>query len=281
VVRRRSPLPPSWLAVVEGATAAFTGTARVLGDTPAATSLRGPGHEVTAEVTPGDAVFGPPPAAALTLKGETALPPERRVTSRFPPDSLRELPYWDQAQPGTATPVLCLLSTPPALRALTGPGDDLPHAVATIRGWTAATGDVERDLAKPSPAVCYVAGFELLLRTTPDVPALASRFLRLPGRPGAAARGILQLLQQRTVLLADTEVADLARRLLPGLAAETDPEAAVAYLAFFSATRDRLTATDPALAAAVRTEAGRAAERPYDGGPWQQEVIRYARAVTV
>jgi hypothetical protein len=278
---RRSPTPASWLTVVETAPAAFTGTARLTGETPAPVAARGGGYALTAAVEPGRVVFGSPPDTTVELHGETSLPPERRPPPgepRFPPDALREVPYWDQARPGDPAPVLCVQSQPPVVRALTGPGDDLPDAVAMIRGWTGPA-DVERDLANPAPAICYVAGFELLLRTTTDVPGLAERVLRLPGRPGAAAAGILQLLQARAAQMPDADVTALARRLLAAMADEQDPQAAVAYLAWFSAQQPRIGDLD----GAVRDEAQRVAARPFDGpdgDAWRAEVTRYAQALT-
>jgi hypothetical protein len=274
---RRTPAPASWLTVAESAAAAFTGTAHLVRDTPAPASGRGGGFAVTAEIHPERAVFGPLPDSPVTVDGETSLPAGRRTgpgEARFPPDTLRAVPYWDQARPGDPQQVLCVQSAPPVVRALTGPGDDLPGAVAMIHAWS-GPGDVERDLANPAPAICYVAGFEYLLRTTTDVPALAERILRLPGRPGAAARGILDQLQARAVHLPDRDVTVLAGRLLPVLADETDPEAVVAFLAWFSAQQSRLGDLD----AAVRDHAAAAAARPFDG-PWAAEVARYAQAVT-
>ena len=281
---RRSPRPATWLGVVETATAAFTGTAHVLSDTPAQageTTLRGAGYMLAAEIAPDRAIFGPRPDAAVTLRGETARPPERRQEPggpRFPPDSLRDVPYWDQACPGADPPVLCVLSDPPVLRALLGPDDDLPGAVGIIRGWVEQGTDVRKSLPG-APAVCYVAGFELLLRTTTDLPGLVERILRIPGRPGAAARGILQLLNVRTGRLPDADVAALARKLLAVLADERDPEALVAYLTWFDAHRQRATGLDKDL----RAEAERVVTLRFDGpdgAAWQQEVARFAAPLT-
>ncbi|GIG23015.1 hypothetical protein Cch01nite_37390 [Cellulomonas chitinilytica] len=287
---RRNPGQPSWLTVVEGATAAFTGTARVVGDEPAdaaQTSGRGSGYLVTASVSPGDAVFGALPDAAQTVTGETSRPPERRLDPdgpRFPPDTLRDVPFWDQARPGVDAPVLVVASDPPVVRALTGPDDDLPAAVATIRGWTDGDADVERDLEQDleggAPAVCYVAGFELLARTTSDLPGLAERFLRMPDRPGAAVHGIIALLGPRTGALPDDEVADLGRRLLGVLADEQDPEALVAFLGWFDAHRARL---DKGVVKVLPGQAARAAGLRFDGpdgDAWTQEVARFAEPLT-
>jgi hypothetical protein len=243
--------------------------------------MRGAGYTLAAEIVPDHVVFGPRPGATVTLRGETGRPPERRQgpgEPRFPPDSLREVPYWDQARPGAQTPVLCVLSDPAVLRALLGPDDDLPHAVGTIRGWVSQGGDVERGLPG-APAVCYVAGFELLLRTTTDLPGLVERILRTPGRPGAAARGILQLLHPRVGQLPDAEVVTLARKLLAIMADEREAEALVAYLIWFDAHRERVTGLDRE----IRAEAERVATIRFDGPEaetWHQEVVRFAAPLT-
>jgi len=278
---RRNPGQPSWLTVVSDATGAFTGTARVVGDEPTdatQTSARGSGHLVTASVSPDRAVFGDLPGSPQTFTGETSRPPERRPAPdgpRFPPDSLREVPFWDQARPDADLPVLVVLADPPVLRALTGADDDLPGAVATIHGWTDDGADVEGSLTSGAPAVCWVAGFELLTRSTTDLPGLVSHLLGLPGRPGAAVRGILAV---RALL--DDDVAELGRRLLGVLTDEQDPEALVALLAWFDAHRSQVGSD---VLDAVRTEAARAAglrfDRP-DGDAWSQEVARFAEPLT-
>ena len=281
---RRSPHPATWLSVVETATAAFTGIARVVRDTPAPageTTFRGAGYTLAAEIEPDQVVFGPRPDARMTLRGETGRPPDSRQDPggpRFPPDSLRDVPYWDQAGSGAETPVLCVLSSPPVLRALLGPDDDLPRAVGMIRGWVGHEDDVERSLPGAS-AICYVAGFELLLRTTTDLPGLLERILRIPGRPGAAARGIIRLLHPRTGQLPDAEVAAVARKLLAVMAHERDPEALVAYLTWFDAHKERVTG----LAKEVRAEAEQVATLQFDGPDgeaWRQEVARFAAPLT-
>lgn len=281
---RRNPGQPSWLTVVSAATGAFTGTARVVGDEPAdasQTSARGSGYLVTVSVSPDDAVFGPLPGSPQTFTGETSRPPERRLDPagpRFPPDTLREVPFWDQARPDVDLPVLVVLADPPVLRALTGPDDDLPGAVATIHGWTDGGADVSATLAGGAPAVCWVAGFELLARSTTDLPGLVARVLGLPGRPGGAVRGIVALLSARA--LPDDQVADLGRRLLEVLADEQDPEALVALLGWFDAQRSRI---GPDVLDEVRAVAARAAALRFDGpdaDAWSQEVARFAEPLT-
>lgn len=298
---RRSPRPPSWLTAIESATAAFTGTARVTGDAPAPTTSRGNGFAVTAEIQPDRVIFGhladetgnrpadeagslpadvasgpsasgpqSIPAGPVTVRGETSRPPERRLDPagpRFPPDSLREVPYWDQARTGSATPVLVVLTEPPVVRSLLGTGDDLPSAVAAVRGWVERGDDVESSLPGAS-AVGWVAGFELLLRTATDVPALTARILGSPGIPGAAVRGIL-------ALLATADPAPLARTVLDTMAGARDPEAVVAALTWLDANRGQLAGLDQE----IRAAAERATRQTFEGD-WQQEVARHAEAIT-
>lgn len=254
--------------------------------TAAETGFRGAGFAVATEIDPGRSIFGADLDRRVLLHGETPLPPERRTDPggpRFPPDSLREVPFWDQARPHLAIPVLCLTAEPPVVRALVGPEDDLPAAVALIHGWLdseAGHADVERDLTerRVSP-VAWVAGFELLLRTSTDVADLSARFLRLPNRPGAAARGVLTLLRRTLPEMPESEIAVLAQQLLDAMVDETDPEALVAYLSLLDAEHQRITAADAALADAVRTAAERAVtlhvEGP-DGEAWAGELARFA-----
>ncbi|GLY99881.1 hypothetical protein [Actinoplanes sp. NBRC 103695] len=268
---RRSPEPPSWLTVVESASAAFTGTARVVADAPAATAARGTGYRVTAEIEPGRVLFGA--GEPVTVQGETSRPPERRLDPdgpAFPPDSLREVPYWDQARSGRPAPVLCVLGEPPVVRTLIDAFDDLPFAVEVIRGW-AGDGDGVESSLRGKPAICYVAGFELLLRTESDVPGLVGRILRIPERPGGAVRGILALLPVGT-----TDAAALARVLLDVLAAEQrQPEAVVALLSWFDANRGLIAGLD----GEIRAEAERVAALPFERY-WQEQVARSAAPLT-
>ena len=274
---RRSPKPATWLSIVESATAAFTGTARVVDDSPASISARGSGFRVTAEITLGEAVFGPLPDAPVTADGETSRPPDRRpdpAGPRFPPDSLREVPYWDQARPNIDTPVLCVQSNPPAVRTLLGADDDLPRAVALIRGWVAQGADVMGGLPG-APAPAFVAGFELLLRTTTDLPGLLDSVLAIPGRPGAAVRGIVALLPPHTNLLPGPAFTAVARILLAALSTERDPEALVALLSWFDANSDRTADLEKEIKAAAERATALTFTGP-DGDAWHQEVIRFA-----
>ena len=281
---RRSPGAASWLDVVESATAAWTGAARLVGEEPVpetGTSFRGPGFALSVEVTPDGAVVGEPPAGPVTLRLLTARPAERREPPgayRFPPDTLREVPYADQAVPGTGAPVLVVASDPPVVRGLLAPDDDLPDAVRVIHRWTRGDAEVLGDLAAGVPPLAVVAGYELLLRSTTDVAALTDRVLRLPGLPGAATRGVLALLHLRTGSLPDEQVVAVARTLLDVLADETDPEGVVAALTWLDAHRDRYRA-DPDLRALVDDRVRRVTSLTFDGpdaDSWQQEVARHA-----
>lgn len=274
---RRSPKPASWLSIVESATAAFTGTARIVDDSPASTSGRGSGFRVTAEITPGEPVFGPLPDAPVTADGETSRPPDRRpdpAGPRFPPDSLREVPYWDQARPHTGTPVLCVRSSPPAVRTLLGADDDLPRAVDLIRDWVAQGADVMGGLPG-APAPAFVAGFELLMRTTTDLPGLLDSILAISDRPGAAVRGIVALLPPHTNLLPDATFTAVARILLATLSTERDPEALVALLTWFGANSERTSDLEKDIRAAAERASTLTFAGP-DGDVWHQEVTRFA-----
>jgi hypothetical protein len=274
---RRSPKPATWLSIVESASGAFTGTARLVDDSPASTSARGDGFRVTAEITPGEAVFGPLPGGPVTVDGTTRRPPDRRpdpAGPRFPPDSLREVPYWDQARSDTGTPVLCVQSSPPAVRTLLGADDDLPRAVDLIRNWVAREADV-LDGLPGAPAPAFVAGFELLLRTTADLPGLLDGMLAIPDRPGAAVRGIVALLPPHTNLLPDVTFTALARVLLAALSTERNPEALVALLTWFGANSDRTSDLGKDVMAAAERASTLTFAGP-DGDAWHQEVTRFA-----
>lgn len=292
--RRRNPAPPSWLSVVESASAAFSGTATVVSDEPVSaeqTSFRGAGHEVTAEVEIDRTLFGDAPDSPVTVEGQTSRAPESRSAPdepRFPPDTLREVPFWDQAVPGAAQEVLVVLAYPPVVRALLGTGDDLPDAVAMIRTWTekgAGPKAVEGDLSgSDAPhAVAFVAGFELLARSTDDLAALTDRFLGLSAIPGAAVRGILALLNRQAGQLAEAQLAAVGRRLADGFAAESDPEALVAYATWFDAHHEQVEAADESAWSDAVAAAERAASLTFDGADgdaWHQEVTRFTGALT-
>ncbi|MFC4613387.1 hypothetical protein ACFO3K_01545 [Cellulomonas algicola] len=280
---RRTPAAGSWLDAVESASAAFVGTARLVDERPVPadeTPFRGDGFALDVEVVPDHPVFGAAPDGPLTVELLTARPPDRREppgAPRFPPDSLREVPYADQALPGADDPVLVVATDPPVVRGLLRPDDDLPAAVTTIRRWIDERADdatVLRDAATTTSPVAVTAGFELLLRTTADVAGLTERFLRLPNLTGGAVRGIVALLHARP--LTDPEIVDVATRLLGALAGTHDPEALVAYLGWFDAHRGRY---GDDVAVRVRVQVARVVDRTFDGSDgdaWHQEVARYA-----
>lgn len=281
---RRAPAARSWLDAVESASAAFTGTARLVDERPVPageTAFRGDGFALDVEVVPDLPVFGAPPDAPLTVELVTARPPDRREppgAHRFPPDTLRAVPYADQALPGADDPVLVVATDPPVVRGLL-PDDDLPAAVATIRGWLDAGADepaVLRDVGGSADPVLAAAGFELLLRTTTDVAGLTERFLRLPTVADGAARGVVALLHSHA--LTDQQVVDVAIRLLGALGSTDDPEALVAYLGWFDAHRGRY---GDDIAVRVRVQVARVVDRTFDGpdgDSWHQEVARYAES---
>lgn len=279
---RRTPAARSWLDSVESASAAFTATARLVDERPAPaeeTTFRGDGFALDVDVVPDLSVFGPLPGTPLTVELVTARPPDRREppgAARFPPDTLHEVPYADQALPGADDAVLVVATDPLVVRGLVD-DDDLPATVATIRRWVDAHADeatVRRDLVTSASPVAVAAGFELLLRSTDDVAGLTERFLRLPALTGGAVRGIVALLHTRT--LTDPETVDVATRLLGALAATDDPEALVAYLGWFDAHRGRY---GDDVAVRVRVQVARVVDRTFDGpdgDAWHQEVARYA-----
>ena len=78
------------MTVVSGSVAAYTGRAKVVADDgidASATSFRGNGWRVAAEVEPDRALYGDVPARPVVLRGDTAVPPDRRDdgSGRFPP----------------------------------------------------------------------------------------------------------------------------------------------------------------------------------------------------
>lgn len=265
---RRTTPPPSLLEAVASAGAAYTGEATPAGEraVDAATSgLRGGGFRLTITVTPQQAIFGPLPQGPQRVEGDTALPPDRRSPPdgpRFPPDDVRELPYWDTAQPPGPHPVLVVALDPPLVRRLSGPADDLPAVVARVRGWVEADagkhpGKLLGELSTPGnhPAA-YLAAFELLQRSAPDIVALVEAFLDLPDRPGAATRAVLGRVYQATGRLPETARSTLGARLAAVLPREHDPAALLGYLTWFDAYAGSL---DGPTKAAVAREAERIA----------------------
>lgn len=288
---RRTLPPPSWLAAIQAAMAAFTGEARVVRDeyVPATqTSFRGAGYRLNVEVTPQRALFGTLPGSPLRLQGETRRAPDKRLDPQgpyFPPDAARQVPYWDYARSNGPQPVLVVLSDPPLVRLLFGPDDDLADAVILIRRWTELPEAEQREAvlkdlaqARRSP-VAYLAGFELLMNTTSDLPGLFDAFDSLPGRPGAAIQGIVNELYGVAGGLSDADIKALAWRLLDRWAQESDPAALSGYLVWFDAHRQRTWSADEKMKAAVLAQAERASGLSFtgpDAQSWREQVRYYA-----
>jgi hypothetical protein len=286
---RKKSRPISWLAAIRVATAAFTGEARLVEDrwVPATeTAFRGAGYRLTAEITPQRSLFGPLPDSTVRLQDDTKRAPDRRLSleaPRFPPDTLRKEAYWEYAQSDVVQPVLVLLAEPAVVRLLTGPDDDLPEAVLLIHRWTTLAETEQKavltDLSKPAhDPVAYVAGFELLMSTTSDLPALVDAFLSLPGRPGAATQGILNELYRAASSLSKPEIKVLARQLLASWTQEVEPNALLGYLTWFDAHRQAW-GDEPGLKTAVVAEAERVEALSFQGpdaSAWQQRVQQQA-----
>lgn len=279
---RRRTGSPSLLDAVQEATAAYTGAARAAGERAAdaaETGLRGGGFRLTIEVAPQQAIFGPLPAGPVTIEGDTALPPAQRAPvdgPRFPPDELREQPYWDIAA-APAQQVVVVAADPPWVHPLRGPGDRLPDAIAQIRRWVEADpADRPRlvlgELAAPgAEPAAYVAGFELLRGTAPDLVDLADAFLDLPDRPGAATRGLLERVYLATAPLKPAERERLAARLLLALKREGEPEALLGFLTWLDANADAVAAQRPALEAELARIDGMSFGGA-NGPAWQRRV---------
>jgi hypothetical protein len=249
------------------------------------TDFRGDGFALTARLTVREVLFGSPDGE-LELQGQTSRPPAQRVgpdEDRFPPDDLRRVPYWDQADDRPAD-VACLLGPSPTLRALHGADDDLPQAVVTIRTWLDGDADAEAiqqslSSGDTSSPVGYVAGFELATRTCTDLAGLLGQFLELPGCPAAAVAGILEWIHRNTDQQPDEAVAGLAHLVLGVLTDRAEPEAMIAGLSWFDAHRIRLAQASPELLAAARARAADLADADSTSEAWTSEVRRFASAL--
>lgn len=286
----RTPPRRSLLAAIGVASVAFVGEARLVEQESVAateTAFRGEGYRLTVEINPRQPIFGTLPQSNLCLQGDTRHPPAQRVSLdelRFPPDELREDEYWDCVEPSSVQTVLVIVAEPPVIRLLTGPDDELVNAVALIYRWTrldqtAQLSTVITDLHKGvlSP-VAYVAGFELLMNVTPDLPMLVDSFLTLPGRAGAATRGILDKLYVAATGLPQSEITVLARRLLAALHTEHEPTSLIGYLLWFDAHR-RAWSDDPQMKVSLMAEAERASHLSFQGPhalSWQKRVREQA-----
>lgn len=283
---RRNVGGPTLLDAVQSAAAAYTGAARATGERAAdaaETGLRGGGFRLMIEVTPQQAIFGPLPPGPVTIQGDTALEPKRRSPvdgPRFPPDALRQTSYWDLAPAADPQPVLVVAADPPLVRALQGPGDGLPAAVAQIRRWVdvdpadrpkLVLGELAGGGAEPA---AYVAGFELLLQTAPDLADLVDAFLDLPDRPGAATQGALDRVRLASAAQTAAERTRLAGRLLAALPRDSEPAALLGYLTWLDANADALTAAErPDLEAELR-RIERLSFDGADGAAWGRRVAQ-------
>jgi hypothetical protein len=278
---RKTPRPRSWLEAVRSASCGLTGSAQVVEEAEVdatATSFRGGGHRLTAEIAVVELLFGPGTEDPLRLQGDTPRPPEERVdvgSARFPPDTLRAIPYWDVARPGVATPVLVLVDEPPVVRALLGADDDLPEAVTRLRRWIELPPESRRDavladLHGNADPVSFAAGFELLAEDDPDLAGLFRAFVSLEGRDPAGVEAVVRLLRGRAGGLPESAVEPLATTLVEALQDEDEPEAVAAYLAWFDAL-----GVPPELAQRVAVQAARARDLRVDrpGGAWWEQVV--------
>lgn len=289
---RRTPPQRTLLAAIQRATAAFTGQARLVEERPvnaAETTFRGSGHRLMAAITPEQAVFGLLPAQPIRVQGDTTLAADQRTgldAPRFPPDDLRQEMYWTYARPEVIQPVLVIVAESPAVYALSGPADELPAAVRQIHVWTqmpegqrptTVLNDLQANTTSTAP-VTWVAGFELLMASAQDLPSLAGSFLALPGRPGAATQGILDLLYRAATSLPPADLAELARSLLALWPAEREPAAVLGYLTWFDAHR-RAWEGDEAMKVAVLQAAKESASLAFSGpyaDAWQKRVRQQA-----
>jgi hypothetical protein len=290
---RKTHRPLSWLSAIKVASAAFTGEARLVEDewVPATeTAFRGAGYRLTAEIAPQQILFGPLPKSTVRLQNNTKRAPDRRLNLdalRFPPDALRQEAYWEYARLDVVQPVLVILADPAAVYPLTGPDDELLNTVVLIRRWTTLVeaeqwSTVFTDLGEHGRSpVSYVAGFELLLNMTSDLPRLVDSFMSLSRRPGPATQEVLSQLHAVAVSLSQAEVTALARQLLGAWAKEVEPAALLGYLTWFDAQR-RAWSDDPKLRAAVVAEAKRSVNLSFSGAnalAWQQRVQQQANFV--
>jgi hypothetical protein len=286
--------PRSWLSVIKVAVVAFTGEAHLVEDrwVPATeTSFLGVGYRMSAEINPQHTLFGSLPDVPVRLEGETARAPDARLaldTLYFPPDTLRKVPYWDYARAGVSQQVVVVMAEPALVCLLTGLEDTLPGAVKVIYSWTRLPeaeqkSAVMADLVKPghSPVAC-VAGFELLMGTTSDLPGLYDNFLSIPGCTGAAIGGIVDKLRSAATVLSDQEIKVLAWRLLNGWVHESDPAALSSYIVWYDQHRHRAWGGDEKMREAILVQLERASSLSFSGPYarlWKQQIKNYASAL--
>jgi len=217
--------PRTWAAVVRDASVGFTGLAEVVEDSGAGqvSSPNPAAFTVVAQVHPGDVIFGEVSEESVTAHGTTSRPTNLRLQpdgSLFPPDTLRQVPYWDYARTGPQQTVMVLLGEPACVRMLLGPHDDLPAAISQVREWTRLPGSdqlrvVPSDLNdRPASAVAYLAGFQLLSATERELVETVRVFLAIENRPPAGTAGMVNELQLMAANLPTGEVTEIAALLL-------------------------------------------------------------------
>lgn len=262
--------------------AAYRGRARVVGDDhvdASATSFRGEGWRISAEVTPEASLYGEQPARPVTLRGDTARPPasRRQPDEPFPPDVLRQRPFWDDARLGTDHEVLVVVGDEPTVRLLHGAGDDLGPSIRAVRAWTEAPPGTRQerilsDLAgTASGPVRWAAATELILAEAADPQAAVRHLLAVPGRPTDGLRAVLAAVPATTAGAAVTPLLEL-------WSTAAEPIDLAALAGWFDTNRGAWQA-DGQVAAQVRQLARRsAAAAPGDNG-WGDEAARYASAL--
>ncbi len=280
----------SLLEAIQSADVAYIGTASAVNDRPASsaeTGRRGGGWHVAASVQPEHTVFGDLPKGPVSVEGDATRPPERRLALDgpiFPPDTLREMPYWEYARADAKQAVLVIDTQPVYIRAISGQDDTLVAAVRLVRHWVELPRNSQAkailtDLGKPGgAAVAHAAGFELLLQQNDDLDALIDSFFAITGRPGAATQQALGLLQPTALARPARERVALGTRLLAFWKGENDPAALLGYIAWFSAMHAAW-GGDATLKEAVAAEARRAAALTIDGpdaAAWQKRVRQQA-----
>jgi hypothetical protein len=233
---------------------------------------------VRAEIVRSATLFGDVPER-VELEGSTSLPPDERGEEPFPPDTLRQTPFWDDAAPGKRQGVLVLLGESPALRRLR-PGDWLPDDVAKIRPWAergSGADEVLADLSRaPAGPVAFVGGFELLASGGEDPGPLFERFAKLPRRVEGALAGVVRHLRVAAPEWSDDTLVAVASTLLDAWAAEDDPATLAEYVTWFDAGSGRVVAAAPDLRDRIEDAARRTMGLTFSGdaGPSWQETLR-------
>jgi hypothetical protein len=250
---------------------------------PVDTSPRMAAYAVECDLEVENVLFGEPPQRTR-LTGTASVPPGQRDGSRFPPDLLRETPFWDEAEPGTSARVLALFGgDSPVTRLLTS-DDPLVEDIRDIRRWIerrASADDIlatlERRAAGP---VAFAAGFQLLVSEGADPADAFNRVHGLP-RTDAALAGVVDRLRVDAPW-DDAALVDVAEALAAGWDDEREPATLVAYLTWFDTFHSRLLAARPKLRDEVVRLTERDASASFDGpngAAWTGEVRRRAEAL--